>query len=150
MLIRKGFRFRLHPRPAHERLFSRWAGCCRFVWNQALADQRDEIARGNKRPGLHSALRLAARLEEGAALPRRAPFPDVAANAQGPRNRTSSLAAAHPVIVLEDLKVGPMTASAHGTREAPGRNVRQKARLNPAMLAQGWHEVRRQLAYKTA
>lgn len=41
-----------------------------------------------------------------------------------------------------------MTASARGTAEAPGRNVRAKAALNKAILDQGWGEFRRQLAYK--
>jgi putative transposase len=31
-----------------------------------------------------------------------------------------------------------MTASARGTVDAPGRNVRQKAGLNRAILAKGW------------
>jgi putative transposase len=43
-----------------------------------------------------------------------------------------------------------MSASAKGTVEAPGRNVRQKAGLNKAFLEQGWHAFRRVLAYKLA
>ncbi len=35
------------------------------------------------------------------------------------------------VIRVEDLQIGNMTRSAKGTRENPGRNVRQKAGLNP-------------------
>jgi putative transposase len=42
------------------------------------------------------------------------------------------------VAVLEDLKVVNMTASARGTIEEPGRNVRAKAGLNRSILAQGW------------
>lgn len=42
------------------------------------------------------------------------------------------------VVVLEDLKIANMTASAKGTAETPGRNVRQKAGLNRSILNQGW------------
>lgn len=55
----------------------------------------------------------------------------------------------HNRIVLEDLAVRAMTGSARGTHAAPGRNVRQKARLNRSILEQGWGEFRRQLEYKT-
>ena len=51
---------------------------------------------------------------------------------------STSLAARFEVIRVEDLNVTGMTRSAKGTREAPGRNVRAKAGLNRAILAQGW------------
>ena len=51
-------------------------------------------------------------------------------------------------IVVEDLKVKNMTASAKGTTENPGRNVRQKAGLNKAMLDTAFGEIRRNLEYK--
>jgi putative transposase len=41
-----------------------------------------------------------------------------------------------------------MTASAKGTAESPGRNVKQKAGLNKSILDQGWGEFSRQLEYK--
>ena len=41
-----------------------------------------------------------------------------------------------------------MSASARGTIEEPGRNVRAKSGLNKAILDQGWFEFRRQLDYK--
>jgi putative transposase len=44
----------------------------------------------------------------------------------------------HGLVAVEDLRVGNMTASAKGTVEAPGRNVRQKAGLNRAILGKGW------------
>lgn len=56
----------------------------------------------------------------------------------------------HAIIVLEDLRVRNMSASAKGTMEAPGRNIRAKAGLNKAILDQGWFEFRRQLEYKQA
>lgn len=45
------------------------------------------------------------------------------------------------VVVLENLKARSMTASAAGTVEAPGRNVRQKAGLNRAILGKGWYRL---------
>jgi len=61
---------------------------------------------------------------------------------------TTILAKNHGLVVVEDLRVKDMTASAKGTVEAPGRNVRQKAGLNRAILNQGFGEIRRQLEYK--
>lgn len=52
------------------------------------------------------------------------------------------------VVVLEDLKVKGMTASAAGTAEQPGRNVRQKSSLNRSILNQGWFNFETILAYK--
>jgi putative transposase len=45
---------------------------------------------------------------------------------------------AHGLVVVEDLRVKNMTRSAKGTFEEPGRNVRQKAGLNRAILGKGW------------
>ena len=52
------------------------------------------------------------------------------------------------LIVFEDLKVKNMTASAKGTAEAPGRNVRQKAGLNCSILAAAWSQTKTYTAYK--
>jgi putative transposase len=43
----------------------------------------------------------------------------------------------HGTVVVEDLRVKNMTASAKGTVQTPGRNVGQKAGLNPAILGEG-------------
>ena len=51
---------------------------------------------------------------------------------------STDLAVRFKVIRVEDLNVRGMTRSARGTLEAPGRNVRAKAGLNRAILAQGW------------
>ncbi len=51
-------------------------------------------------------------------------------------------------VVLEDLNTKAMTKSAQGTVENPGRNVQQKAGLNRAILASGWGQLERKLAYK--
>ncbi|MCY4379145.1 MAG: transposase, partial [Candidatus Dadabacteria bacterium] len=51
-------------------------------------------------------------------------------------------------VVVEDLRVKNMTASAKGTVENPGKNVGQKAGLNRAMLDTSLGELRRNLEYK--
>ncbi|MFI2207523.1 RNA-guided endonuclease InsQ/TnpB family protein [Streptomyces sp. NPDC020192] len=45
------------------------------------------------------------------------------------------------LVILEDLRAKNMSASASGTVAEPGRNVRQKARLNRAILDKGWHRL---------
>ena len=54
----------------------------------------------------------------------------------------------HAVVCIEDLDVKNMTASASGTKEHPGKNVRLKSALNKSIIDQGWAEFRRQLDYK--
>ncbi len=54
----------------------------------------------------------------------------------------------HAVIVLGDLNIKSMSASAAGTNEKHGKNVKQKSGLNRAILRQGWGELGRQLEYK--
>nr|WP_274534528.1 transposase [Micromonospora sp. CB01531] len=44
----------------------------------------------------------------------------------------------HGLVAVEGLRIKNMTASAKGTVEQPGRNVRQKAGLNRAILSKGW------------
>lgn len=61
---------------------------------------------------------------------------------------STTISKSHAVVYLEDLKVKNMSASARGSVEEPGRNVRQKSGLNKAILDQGWFEFRRQLSYK--
>ncbi|MFI7632614.1 RNA-guided endonuclease InsQ/TnpB family protein [Nonomuraea sp. NPDC049400] len=54
----------------------------------------------------------------------------------------------HATVVLEDLQVTNMTASARGTLERPGRNVAQKSGLNRAILNKGWYGLERALISK--
>ena len=54
----------------------------------------------------------------------------------------------HATVFVEGLNIRGMSASARGTEEEPGRNVRAKAGLNKSILDQGWFEFRRQLDYK--
>jgi putative transposase len=76
---------------------------------------------------------------------------DVAARRrQDQHTLTAALVSQAAVVVLEDLRVQAMSASAAGTVDAPGKNVRQKAGLNRALLGQGFGEIRRQVEYKCA
>ena len=62
---------------------------------------------------------------------------------------TSRLVHQHAVIAVEDLNVAGMTRSARGTIDNPGRNVRQKAGLNRAILDGAFATIRWQLDHKT-
>jgi putative transposase len=61
---------------------------------------------------------------------------------------TARLVREHDLIAIEDLNVRGMTASAKGTAERPGKQVRQKAGLNRSVLDAALGEFRRQLEYK--
>ncbi|MFC2098792.1 RNA-guided endonuclease InsQ/TnpB family protein [Bacteroidota bacterium] len=54
----------------------------------------------------------------------------------------------HATVYVEGLNIRGMSASARGTAEAPGSNIKAKAGLNKSILDQGWFEFRRQLDYK--
>ena len=61
---------------------------------------------------------------------------------------TREIAEKSGTVVVEDLKVKNMTASARGTIDSPGKNVKQKAGLNRAILDTAFGELRRNLEYK--
>lgn len=63
---------------------------------------------------------------------------------------TTDLVRSHSLIAIEDLAVKSMTASAAGTVESPGRNVKAKAGLNRTILRNGWSMARSMLEYKAA
>lgn len=63
---------------------------------------------------------------------------------------TTDLVRKNTRIVIEDLNVQGMTSSACGVVSKPGKNIRQKASLNRAILRAGFGELRRQLNYKGA
>ncbi len=52
------------------------------------------------------------------------------------------LATNHGLIFIEDLRVRAMTASASGTVEQPGSQVRQKSALNRSILDRSWGQLR--------
>jgi putative transposase len=60
----------------------------------------------------------------------------------------NTLTTRNAVVALEDLRTRNMTASAAGSVERPGRNVRQKAGLNRVILDKGWHML--ELALRNA
>ncbi len=51
---------------------------------------------------------------------------------------STDIARRFDMVRVEDLRIGNMTRSGKGTRENPGRNVRQKTGLNRAILRSGW------------
>ena len=61
---------------------------------------------------------------------------------------STDIARRFDVIRVEDLKIQNMTRSARGTREHPGRNVRDKAGLNREILRSGWGLLVRRLEHK--
>ena len=61
---------------------------------------------------------------------------------------TTDLTKNHGWVGIEDLRVSSMTATAKGTAEVPGKNVRQKAGLNRRILDNIPGERRRQFEYK--
>jgi putative transposase len=56
----------------------------------------------------------------------------------------------HAAVIVEDLEVKYMSASATGTVDNPGKMVKAKSGLNRSILSQGWSEFFRQLEYKLA
>lgn len=66
-------------------------------------------------------------------------------------HKTSSrLVREYDLVAVEDLNISGMTASARGTIERPGRNVRRKAGLNRSVAEAALGEFRRRLEYKAA
>ena len=61
---------------------------------------------------------------------------------------TKEIAGKCGTVIVEDLKLRNMTASAKGTTENPGKNVKQKAGLNRAIQDTALGEIRRNLEYK--
>jgi putative transposase len=61
---------------------------------------------------------------------------------------STDIARRFDLVRVEDLKIADMTRSAKGTREHPGRKVRQKAGLNRGILASGWGLLVRRLQDK--
>ncbi|MEN8230356.1 MAG: transposase [Bacteroidota bacterium] len=51
-------------------------------------------------------------------------------------------------VFVEELQIRNMSASAKGSIEEPGRNIKAKSGLNKSILDQGWFEFRRKLDYK--
>lgn len=63
---------------------------------------------------------------------------------------STTIAKNHGMVVVEALQVRSMLAPDSGSTEKPARKGKQKARLNRAVLDQGWSMFRTMLAYKLA
>lgn len=63
---------------------------------------------------------------------------------------TTALARRYDLLKVEALDVKSLTRSARGTSAQPGHNIRQKAGLNRAILAQGWGLFLTRLQHKAA
>lgn len=61
---------------------------------------------------------------------------------------TTQISQNHACVVIEDLKVSPMSRSAKGDEAKPGKNVKAKSGLNRSILDQGWYRLRTLLSYK--
>lgn len=61
---------------------------------------------------------------------------------------TTTISKNHALVCVEDLQVKNMSKTAAGTKEQPGKQVRQKSNLNRGILDQGWGMFRSQLEYK--
>lgn len=62
---------------------------------------------------------------------------------------TTRIARRFSTVVIEDLKTRNMSASAKGTLEEPGVNVRQKAGLNRSILKAAWFQYEMLQTYKS-
>ena len=51
MIQRQAFKYRLKTEPATELLMKQFAGCSRFVWNKALALQKERLDAGERTLG---------------------------------------------------------------------------------------------------
>ena len=114
---------------ARDHLETRIARAQRRVDSKKRGSSNQKKARGR----VAKLLRLAARQREHHA------------NTQSHR-----YAEAYGTVVIEKLVVKNMTASASGTVEEPGSNVKQKAGLNRAILDTGWGKFAEGLKYKVA
>jgi putative transposase len=61
---------------------------------------------------------------------------------------TTTISKNQALVCVEDLQVKKMSKTAAGTKEQPGKQVRQKTNLNRSILDQGWGMFRIQLEYK--
>jgi len=63
---------------------------------------------------------------------------------------TAHLTRRYRNLAMQKWKVRAMTASAAGTAAEPGKYVAVRAKFNRHALDAGWHEIRRQVEYKSA
>ena len=162
----QAYKFELVPNGQQQRDMRRFAGACRFVFNKALALQKENYEAGNKYIGYVS---MAANLpiwkrEAGTQWLKETPsqalqhalkdlekaYKNFFANARRDflHKATTTISQNHALVCIEDLQIKNMSRSAKGNSEQHGKKVSQKSGLNRSILDQGWGEFRRQLAYK--
>ena len=61
---------------------------------------------------------------------------------------SKNIAGQYDLAYIEALNIKGMTKSAKGTKEKPGKNVKQKSGLNRQILASGWGSLELCLNYK--
>ncbi len=66
----------------------------------------------------------------------------------GIEQATARIVNKYPLVVVEDLNLQNMTASAKGTSYQPGKRIRQKAGLNRSLLDSGLYQFRTRLESK--
>jgi transposase len=124
----QSYKFELRPNGDQTRQMRRIAGCCRFVFNQALAAQIESRTQGD------------ANLD----------FSELSVRLLGWRQRPEArwLAQVPFGCLLQALRnlERAQTRYRHSQAQAPGS--KGKRRLNKSILDQGWFEFRRQLQYK--
>ncbi|MFR9151206.1 MAG: helix-turn-helix domain-containing protein [Hungatella sp.] len=54
--MNKALRFRLYPNREQEGLMKKTFGCCRFIYNRMLADQKEAYEKDKSRPKLTPAM----------------------------------------------------------------------------------------------
>ena len=74
MIQRQAFKYRLTAKPATELLMKQFAGCCRFVWNKALALQKERLDAGERTLGYNKHGPSATVLEDRPPVPERSPL----------------------------------------------------------------------------
>lgn len=134
MLVKKAFRFELMPKGGHIRRMKQSCGCARFVFNRALAYQKDLYE--SDKTSRFSYTRLADFLP---AWKKEFPW----------------LKDCHSQMLQQSLKdLGSAYRNFFSKRTGFPRfkrkGVRAKSGLNRSILDQGWYEFRRQLEYKLA
>ena len=151
----------------------RFAGACWFVFNKALALQKERYEQGQKKLGYAGLCKRLTEWRGGGETPwlKDAPVQPLqqtlkdlerAYKVQRLHTRiahcrkddlhkaTTTISQNHAMVCIEDLQERNMSKSTAGTADAPGKNVQAKSGLNQAILDQGGFEFRRQLEYKRA
>ncbi len=156
----QAYKYALKTTPALEHQLLRFAGSCRFVWNRMLDLQKQRLDAGEPVLRYNKSALFVGRGgwgEDGRLKKRRLTqkkkitrLHQRIANVRTDflHKTSTTISKNHAVVVLEDLRIKNMSASARGTKEQPGKNVNQKRGLNRSILDQGWFEFRRQLDYK--